>query len=111
MLSYPAALLLALLATWLAGRMSLGHWPQPSLNDPKSIGAWVDVPYAITGFLLVVGLPVFFVGVLRLLHVAYNDETRRRNLLLVSALSIVCMVATILIFRLDPLGIVSWYAD
>jgi hypothetical protein len=89
----------------------LGHWPRPSLDDPKFIRAWVDVPYAITGFLLVVGLPAFTVAVFGLLYRAYSDETRRRTLLFVSALSIVCMVATILILRWDPLGVVAWYMD
>lgn len=110
-LSYPAVLLLAFLATWLAGRVSLGHWPRPSLDDPKFIGAWVDVPYTITGFLLVAGLPAFTGAVLWLLYRAYCDETQRKSLLLASAFSIVCMVATILVLRWDPLGVVAWYMD
>ena len=91
--------------------MSLGYWPRPSLDDPKYIGAWVDVPYNVTAFLLVVGLPAFVVGVLGLLYRARRDETRRRSLLVVSALSVVCMVATILVLRWDPLGAVAWYMD
>lgn len=110
-LSYPGVLLLAFFATWLAGRISLGHWPRPSLDDPKSIGAWVDVPYTITGLLLVVGLPAFAIGVLGLLYRAYCDATRRKSLLVVSGVSMVCMVATILVLRRDPLGIVAWYMD
>jgi hypothetical protein len=110
-LSYPGVLLLAFFATWLAGRVSLGHWPRPSLDDPKFIGAWVDVPYTITGLLLVVGLPAFAIAVLGLLYRAYCDETRRKSLLFVSVLSTVCMVATILVLRWDPLGVVAWYMD
>jgi hypothetical protein len=109
--SYPGMLLLAFYATWLAGRVSLGHWPRPSLDDPKFIGAWVDVPYTITGLLLVVGLPAFAIAFLALLYVAYCDEARRKRLLLVSAISIVCMVATILVLRWDALGVVAWYMD
>ena len=111
MLSYPGALLLAFLATWLAGRISLGHWPRPSLDDPKFIGPLVDVPYTITMLLLLVGLPVFTVAVLVLLHRAYCDETWRKSFLLSSILSIVCMVATVCILRWDPLGVVEWYMD
>jgi hypothetical protein len=110
-LSYPGMLLLAFYATWLAGRVSLGHWSRPSLDDPKFIGAWVDVPYTITGLLLVVGLPAFGIAVLALLYVAYCDEARRKRLFLVSAISIVCMVATILVLRWDALGVVAWYMD
>lgn len=110
-LAYPVVLPLAFLATWLAGRLSLGYWPRPSLDDPKYIGAWIDVPYNITAFLLVVGFPAFVVGVLSLVYRAYRDETRRRNLLLVSALSVICMGATIFILRWDPLGVFTWYMD
>jgi len=75
------------------------------------IGAWVDVPYTITGLLLVVGLPAFAVSVLGLLYRAHCDETRRKSLLLVSASSVVCMIATIVVLRWDPLGVVAWYMD
>lgn len=111
MLSYPVVLLLAFFGTWLAARASLGHWPRASLDDPKSIGAWVDIPYTITGLLLILGLPAFTIAVLALLYRAYCDEALRKRLLIVSALSIVCMVATILVLRWDPLGVVAWYMD
>jgi len=110
-LCYSGSLLLALYATFLAGRVSLGHWPRASLDDPKFIGAWVPVPYTITWILLFVGLPAFAVVVLGILYRAYCDATRRKGLLLVSALSIVCMFAAILVLRWDPLGVVEWYMD
>ena len=111
MLCYPGSLLLALYATFLAGRVSLGHWPRASLDDPTFIGAWVPVPYTITWILLFVGLPAFAIAVLGILYRAYCDETRRKGLLLVSGLSIVCLVAAILVLRWDPLGVVEWYMD
>jgi len=110
-LAYPVVLPLAFLATWLAGRLSLGYWPRPSLDDPKHIGAWVDVPYNITALLMLVGLPAFAFGILSLIYRAYRDETRRRRLLRASILSVILMVATVLILRWDPLGVVTWYAD
>jgi hypothetical protein len=110
-LSYPGVLLLAFFATWLAGRVSLGHWPRPSLDDPKMIGSLFDALYTITGLLLAVGFPVFAVSVLGLLYRSHCDEIRRKSLLFVSALSVVCMVATILVLQWDPLGVVAWYMD
>jgi hypothetical protein len=106
-LSYPAVLVLAFLFTWLAGRVSLGHWPRPSLDDPKFIGPLVDVPYTITGVLLVFGLPAFAVAVLALLYRANRDEKLRGSLLVTSALSAACMVATVAVLWWDPLGIVA----
>ena len=110
-LSYPAVLLLAFLITWVAGRLSLGHWPRASLDDPKSIGGWFAVPYVFTWLLEIVGLPVFVIGVLGVLLRAYLDATRRRSLLVVSALAVTCMAITVVLLRWDPFGVVSWYAD
>jgi len=110
-LAYPFVLPLAFFATWLAGRLSLGYWPRPSLDDPKNLGAWVSVTYYTTTFVLVVGLPAFALALLGLVYRAYRDETRRASLLLLSALSVMCMVAAILVLRWDSLGVVAWYAD
>ena len=110
-LAYPVALSLAFLCTWLAGRLMLGHWPRPSLDDPKSIGSLVDIPYFITGVLLMFGLPAFAVAVPALIWRASQDEARRTSLLLVSGISLVAMVTVIAFVRWDPLKIVAWYMD
>jgi len=111
LLSYPLALLAALYATWLAGRITLGYWPRPSLDDPKFIGLWVDIPYFITGLLLVVGLPVYIMSVLFLLYRAIYDESRRTTLLIFSAFSVAYIFSTIVVIRWDPLMVANWYMD
>jgi hypothetical protein len=108
---YPAALLFAFSATWIAGRISLGYWPRPSLDDPKFIGALVDIPYTITYLLLFVGLPAFFAGASCLLYFAFRDRSRRASLLAVLALAMVLMAGSILILRSDPFRIVTWFMD
>jgi hypothetical protein len=52
---YPAALLACLYATWFEARKVLGHWPRPSLDDPKGV-AGIDLPYGLTRLFLG-GLP------------------------------------------------------
>ena len=42
---YPVMLVTALYTTWLVAWAVLGHQPQPSMNDPKYISFWVDIPY------------------------------------------------------------------
>jgi hypothetical protein len=62
LMAYGPILVASFYATWLAGRISLGYWPRPSLDDPKGIiGFWMWT-YDVTAFLSLVGLPV--VGVL-----------------------------------------------
>jgi len=110
-LAYPVVLPLAFLGTWVAGRLQLGYWPRPSLDDPKSIGLWVDVPYLWTMALLVIGLPLFAGAVLGLLGQAWVDRARRVNCLVCGGLALVGLVAAVSWLRWDPLGVVNWYMD
>ena len=110
-LTYPVALPLAFIRTWCVGRLCLGYWPRPSLDDPKSIGLWVDIPYCHAMGLLMVGLPAFGAGVGYLLYRAFRDRDRRRALLLQSAFSTVALITSILVLRQDPLGVVTWFMD
>lgn len=110
-LLFPAALLAAFGVTWLAGRFTLGHWPRPSLDDPSSLGLWVDIPYTMTGALLVLGLPVFIVAALALLWQAVVDAGQRRRWLTTSAVSMLAMTGVIALLRWDPWGVVDWFMD
>lgn len=101
-LAYPLALPLAFLCTWVAARLTLGHWPRPSLDDPKSIGFQVDVPYNITGALLVFGLPIFAGAILALVWGGSRDAMERRSLAAVAGVALIAMVAVIALIRWDP---------
>ncbi len=100
-LSYPAVLLLALATTWIAGRISLGYWPRPSLDDPGQIGILVDIPYFITCLLIVLGLPAFSIGILWMLCDALRDKSRKASLFITSALATLCMITAVLILQWD----------
>jgi hypothetical protein len=108
---YPLTLLAAFYATWVAGRMTLGYWPRPSIDDPKLIGFSVDIPYFIASFLLVIGLPAFIAGVAFLLYRAACDASCRTRLIIFSAFSIGYMSCAIFMIRWDPLGVVNWFMD
>jgi hypothetical protein len=110
-LGYPFLLPLALYSTWVAGRLSLGHWPRPSLDDPGSIGLWVDIPCMLTGVLLVLGLPAFLAAVTVLAHRAFHDAAQRKNLLATAAVSVVLMIAVTLFLRWDPWRVGDWFMD
>jgi hypothetical protein len=108
---YPFLLVGAFFLTWVAARLSLGHWPRPYLDDPKGIGGWVGVPYAMTGVFLNVGLPAFGAALAALLYSAFRDASRRRYLLTAAAVSVLLMIAAISFLWWDPLRIVAWFMD
>lgn len=82
-----------------------------SLDDPKLISPWVDIPYGITELLLLLGLPLFFTAVLGLVCVAWQNQPQRRQLLVTAIVSIAALTASFALLRWDPLRIVAWYAD
>src|SRR4051812_3648070 len=52
--AYPLLLVAGFYGTWVIAWLVLGHPPRPSLDDPKSISAVVDVPYVATALLLLI---------------------------------------------------------
>jgi hypothetical protein len=119
---YPLFLLLWLYATWFTAWLVLGHRPRSSLDDPKSISALVDVPYAATALLLLGGPFLFLVWIpLMLVDTAqsiWRKEVRpgrgvaRMVIWMVAPLSV--WLAFFVVIRWDLLGvrsIVEWYMD
>lgn len=110
-LSYPFLLVTGLFTTWGAARLSLGHWPRPSLDDPKQIGGWFDVPYTLTGFLVIPGLVAFIFCVAALIYQACRRPLQRARLLTTAAVSLLFTLAAELYLRWDPLRIGEWFMD
>lgn len=110
-LAFPILLPVAIFTMWFGGRLSLGHWPRPSLDDPGQIGGWFQIPYAFVGLLLSVGFPAFGGAVLALLYCAYRDSSRRKALLRASGCSLLLMVLAISVLWFEPFEVLSWYFD
>lgn len=113
---YPLAYLVSLYTTWLAARISLGHWPYSSLDDPKSIGPLVDAPYVVTAVLMMCWVLVFAGNVLlSAFAVALAASSPERRLLKTIAWAgvwpAVTWLGTYLIVQLDPAGVIYWFMD
>lgn len=108
---YPVLLIAAIYSTWLIAWGVLGHSPRPSLDDPKQISRWVDLPYYIS-MALVVGFPAaIFVGIAATIWFGRIKQLRR-IVVLGLVLSLLAMwAATILLLRWDPLLVGQWYMD
>ena len=86
---------------WLLASAALGHWAQPSLNDPKGFAFGIPAVIGVVLMLLsfAVAPLVIFLGY------------RRRMTVLHATAYGVFLVLSIALFRLDILQITTWIAD
>ena len=108
---YPFLLVASFYLTWLVAWGILGHAPRPSLDDPKFISSWLDVPYDLTALLLI-GFPAAALG--GVVATAWFGSIRRLPLLttLLMAVSLLGLwLAAVALLRWDPLEVVNWFFD
>lgn len=111
LLSYPAVLPLAFFLTWACGRLVLGHWPRPMLDDPKSLGAFVSFLHLATTLVLCLGLPLYLMGVLGAAVKAVRDQAGRGAWVRILTFSLGCFLLAMLFLKADPFRFVEWCAD
>lgn len=105
---YPLLMVASLYVTWLVAWVVLGKMPRPNLDDPKYIAWQVDIPLAITGFLLIAMPGAATVGLMLECIVGKKPFTRRiANCLLLAGL----WTLAICFLRWDPLNVVEWFFD
>jgi len=111
---YPALLFGSLYTTWFVAWAWLGHMPRPGLDDPKYIGLLVDIPYWVTGLLLM-GMPgAFLLSVVAVpVLVARQAAPGARftpGLFALSA-NFFLWVMALWFLRADPWEVAYWYMD
>jgi hypothetical protein len=112
LIAFGPLLVLSFYATWLAGRFHLGHWPRPSLDDPKDIEGFWMWTYGFTGLVLTIGLPVAVVlAGASVLRPALNKSPEWKVRLAEAILGIVLLALAFAFIRLDPHRVVEWYMD
>lgn len=110
--AYGPVLVLLHYLTWTWGRVSLGHWPRPSLDDPKDIdGLWA--PYHLT---LAFQLLLPFAALIPLVYgVASVARPKRQpnplGPVIEAALATALLLASLLFLRWDPHQVGAWFAD
>jgi hypothetical protein len=112
--AYGPTLVLMHYLTGCWGRLALGHWPRPSLDDPKDIpGLWI--PWSLT---MGLGLLLPFAALIPLGRAATGlagaARTRRSaatTRFLEAALSTGLLLSSLLFLRWDPHQVASWFAD
>ncbi|MCP3916287.1 MAG: hypothetical protein GY711_12090 [bacterium] len=113
--AYPALLVSSFYLTWFGAWLVLGHAPRPNLDDPRSIGLLVDVPYIAT-MVLMIGFPAAIVlGVVMTPVVVVRRAPSGGKRLLFGFLALAGLAllwsATLWFLRADPWDVGTWYMD
>lgn len=110
---YPLWLASSFYASWLIAWMLLGHRPRPNLDDPKSIGAFMDVTNLLP-LLLLMAMPALApMGLAASFFCPICVRPRLRVVRdLVLAIVYVVLCAVVLFtLRTDPWRVVEWWFD
>jgi hypothetical protein len=110
---YPFVLVASFYATWLAGRYHLGHWPQPSNDDPKYIPGFWMWTYDFTTIVLFVGLPLVLVlSIYSLLKPPPEGSPRRKRATMQVYLGILLLALAFVFMGSGYFRhIIIWYLD
>ena len=110
---FPLLLLASFYATWIAGRIALGHWPRPNVDDPKGIAgllmAWF---YTLTGGLAAIGIPLFGLAIFAVTLISIADRPEGWRSRMVEVLVALVLLIGFVVFCLwDPHSVLTWYMD
>lgn len=108
---YPSALTVSLYLTWAIAWALLGHTPLPSIDDPKQISVWLDIPYTVT-LLLMIGFPLALVGGIS--WTAWTGVQRGLSRAAKASrlvLFIAIWIGSVAFLRLDPWRVGYWFMD
>ena len=110
---FPVLLATAFYVTWLAGRLSLGYWPRPSLDDPKQIeGGLMAVSYTTTAILVSIGVPAFcLVSLVAALVCIVRKPEGRTSRTTELAVAVILSAGFVLFALWDPQSVVVWFFD
>jgi hypothetical protein len=103
------------LCAWVCGRIALGHWPNPNIDDPKYINSaavklfYIGSQFGIMATPLALGLTVL--GLVGEGGLACFDKRRVGRGLILLVACVVLWGGPILIARNDPGRVFEWFMD
>jgi hypothetical protein len=96
--------------TWTAGRLTIGHWPRPNLDDP-SIMAGIDPFYfAAASCMLLLPLAVMLPVVRLVVAISARDQSWIRRAW-EGLVAYVLLVGSLGFLRLDADRVLKWFMD
>ena len=103
---HPLMVLVYLYATWFTAWSILGHRPRRSLDDPKYISPFVDVPYAMT-LISFLAWPISVGAGFALVFGAFLNRARAYPLIILPLAGLAASMA----LMSDPLWVLDWFMD
>ncbi len=107
---------IALHATWLAGRLQLGHWPRSYLDDPNDIGGGLFQLLDVTAGLLLLSTGLFVplaltLAVAAIAQRALAERRLRLGQLSPILISIAVIAAGLACLAADPFRVLDLFMD
>jgi len=108
---YPLLVIGSIYLTWLVAWIALGHRPIPSLDDPKFISVWVDIPLIVSRFLMMGFVFALGSGPAAILWLGVNWDLSLKGLVVLIFCWIFFWGVATLILDILPRDIITWYMD
>lgn len=93
----------------VGARLTLGRWPRPSIDDPKTIGPAVDALHFGAALALMLCDAALLAGTVLVLIALVNRRWRAG--LIMIGLAAAGWTAALGLGRLDPGGAIEWFLD
>ena len=109
-LTYPLLILGSLYTQWLLSWAVLGHPPQGSIDDPKTIdgASWM---HSLTGFVLLASIPMAGSGLIFNALFIIRRRLSGNKALQRILLFLMFWLGTVFLLRLDPGQVMDWWLD
>jgi hypothetical protein len=110
-LVYPWGWLGTVYAVWLLAWAGLGRRPRPLLDDPKTLGVWVDLAHTASIYVFLLALPILFASLTAALSLRFIEKAPWRTALLWLAALQLSWIVAVGFARIDPGHVIAWYLD
>jgi len=112
LMAFPPFALFLYYLTWVCGRLTLGYWPRPSLDDPKNIHGYFSWIYNSTMIVMTIGTSACALLIVILVSVCVSTKPLGWKKMLAESGAAFALFLLLMIFsHWDPNSVVGWLLD
>jgi hypothetical protein len=108
---YPWAWLGSVYAVWAIAGLVIGRWPRPLLDDPKTLGGWVNLPHTVSVLILALAMPALGTSVAAALTLGFSRKMKWSAAFSWLSALLLSWTLAVGLARLDPGRVIAWFVD